>query len=54
MIAKIFLNDSKTENFVSSDIFLPVMQNKRVMIGGNGRQCLIKSFVVKNVDLKAN
>jgi len=44
---KVYVNDSKTENSISSEIFLPLKDNRRVMVAGSGEMCSIKSVVAK-------
>jgi hypothetical protein len=54
IIAKIIINDSKMENNISSEFFLPFFdRNGRVMIAGSGQQCCVRTFICK-CNLKFN
>lgn len=41
------VNDSKMENTVSSEFFLPLYNKCRIMIAGSGQQVLVKSLMCK-------
>lgn len=51
MLAKIYLNDSKTENKIHCNFLISISERRRVMIAGNGEKCLVKDFTARNVDL---
>lgn len=52
--ARIVVNDSKIENNVNSDFFLPIIDQRcRLMVAGSGQQCCIKNFMCRiNTKLK--
>ena len=39
-------------SIIFANFYLPIFENRKVMIGGTGRKCKIKSFSVSNVDLE--
>ena len=46
--AKIVVNDSKVDNNINSEFFLPVFDQKsRLMIAGSGQQCCIKNLMCR-------
>ena len=53
IFGKIFfylVNDSKTENIITSEFFLPFFEKKsRIFLGGTGQHCNLKSFICKSL-----
>jgi hypothetical protein len=47
--AKFFLNDSKIENTIDGDFFLPVYDKFKVMIAGAGQSTIVKAFYAKHL-----
>lgn len=45
IVVKVFLNDNKINNELSSDFFLPFIGKYRVMFGGIGDFIIVKSFI---------
>jgi len=43
----ILVNDSKTQNLITADFFLPNYDNCRLLIGGYGQSCILKSMITK-------
>jgi hypothetical protein len=41
------VNDSKKENDVSGDFYLPVKKNSKFMIAGSGQSSLLKTLICK-------
>lgn len=41
---KIYLNESKKENKISSGFFVPVIKDYSICLGGSGEMCNVKSF----------
>ena len=41
---KIYLNESKKENKISSGFFLPVIKDFSICLAGSGEMCNVKSF----------
>ena len=52
VVLRIKLNDSKRENIIYGNFYLPISENRRVMMAGTGMNCHIKSFIVSNVDIE--
>jgi hypothetical protein len=52
IVVRLKINDSDRENIIFANFYLPIFENRKVMIGGTGRKCKIKSFSVSNVDLE--
>ena len=52
----LLVNDSKLENVVTSEFFLPFYEKKsKLMISANGQQCSMKSFIFQtNPKLRNN
>lgn len=44
LIAKVFFNDSKQENTIENNIFLPANDKRKIMFSGSGDYCLMKDF----------
>lgn len=51
-LARVYLNDSKTDNMITANFLIPNSERRRVMIAGTGEKCLISNFIAKNIDLK--
>jgi len=47
--AKFYLNDSKIENSIDGDFFLPVYDKFRIMLAGTGQSTIVKTFYAKHV-----
>jgi hypothetical protein len=47
------VNDSKKENEISSDFFLPFSGNSRIMVGGSGTQCNVKNLICKTIHIRS-
>jgi hypothetical protein len=45
--AKLFMNDSKEENLISSSFFLPFKLDSSIIVAGNGQSCNLKTFICK-------
>lgn len=41
------MNDSKTENTVDGDFFLPIQNRFKLLLGGTGEAVWVKSFYAK-------
>lgn len=52
IIARLYMNESKRENILIGSFYLPICENRRVMVGGTGMRCHIKSMTVSNMDLE--
>jgi len=47
--AKIYLNESRSDNHILGSFFLPIYDKSKIMIAGSGQSVLVKAFVVKQV-----
>jgi hypothetical protein len=52
MVVRLMMNKSERENIIFANFYIPICENRRVMIGGSGRKCKINSFSVSNIDLQ--
>jgi len=44
---KLIVNDSKIENHIQGDFFLPLFDYSKIMIAGSGQACVLKKFNIK-------
>ena len=47
ILSRISLNDSKVENNIQGDFFLPMFDYSKVMIAGSGQSCIIKKCNIR-------
>lgn len=41
------VNDSKIENHIQGDFFLPIYDFSKIMVAGSGQACIIKKLNIK-------
>jgi len=44
------VNDSKAENEISGNFYLPIYEDSKVMIGGLGQSVIIKDYTISPIN----